>query len=333
MIPEYFSQDEFMIYDSETGQWKFLKGRVVHDGFEQFSRKVAEVDGRGCFKPIPAVEKPKQCSVTSCTHPPCQSFLSNNFCPEHYARKARHLLIPDTDTPEEYLGRPLLGSEVVIRLSPKNHSKKYPLLQEMILKFRKGKLYISIDKTDQIVNEWRYYAENGEAIFEIFDNIHYNKVILSGDYKARLQGQPICENLLKGKPCKSTTDFDPHQDSLPELMASSEEKGTFGLPGVFPKRDKKDQLTIGTKCYRCSKEKPEPPKMKPVKETKSFSNEDMKEQLIQSLQQQLELMKQLQDRQIEMNKQLVTELRQKEKELSKAIAAKSDLEERLRKTN
>ena len=347
MEPEYFTPNEFMTYDSETGEWKFLNGKVVHDGIEVFIRKVTEVDIRESFKPNPPVEKPPKCSIPDCNNPPCQSFLSNSHCPRHYALTARDLLIPDT--PEKCLVRPLLGCKVIVRLSPKKkHTKRSPLLQTWIIKFREGKLYISIDKTDQLVNDWRYYSEKGQAIFEIFDTMHYDKSILTGDYKAHLLGQPICKNLLKGRTCKSTTDFDPpYQDSLPELIASSILPKTYGFPGVFPKRDNKDQLTMGKKCVRCAREKPEPQKEeKPaaVKVTKAtkiavahepkhLSKEDMTDRLIHSLQQQLELMKKLQEQKDELAKQLTNELAQTKRELSKAIAAKSDLEERLRKTN
>ncbi len=334
MEPEYFSPTEFIQY-SENGECKFLKGCVVHDSPEEYAHVVKEADNRENFLPDPPVEKPERCCMPDCTEPTCKSFLCDSYCPAHYAQIARWLRIPDTEPPAAYLGQQLLGSEVVLRLSPeKKHSRKHLTLQQrLIVKFKKGKMYIYIDKIDQIVVKWRYYTDGGNAIFEIFDSIHYGKDILMGDYKARLEGQPMCENLLTGKTkCLSTLDYPVH-DKLPELVASSRIEKTYGLPGVFPRRDNKSLLTRGKFCVRCAPRtytKDEPPKEEVKEEVKPLPK-DMTEQLIQSLQQQIELQKKLYEHQNELIRQQNSELSQMKKELSKAIAAASDAEDRLRK--
>lgn len=325
MQPKNFSSEEFIQYNKETGTHSYWNGKVVHDPFEVYAKKIMEHDQNPSFRPQPAVEKPDVCCVEGCGKKPCESYLSNSHCPEHYAKKAMFLRDPQSVEYEPWMGKPFLGTEVVIRLSPPSSGKVQNFQRTFIIRFKKGKMHLVMFNSEEAINDWRFYAENGKPIFEIFDKIYFDKTAIVGECKAQLEGQPFCENVLKGIECLSTRGY-PYMDNLAELAASSNMKNKYGLPGVLRKHNpggNREVLTTGKQCVRCALHKRNHPEEKKVQK-KPLSTEGLTEQLIASLQQQLELMQQL-------YKQTNAELSQVKKELSKAISDKSDLEERLRK--
>jgi hypothetical protein len=246
-----YSPEEFVRYVSvkdspdNNAYYTFLNNTVVHQTVPQLIESINAIEADRTFDPIPPVQKPEKCIVKGCTNAPCRSHICDYHCPEHVAKTTVFLRTPDLIPKEKYMGRPGLGSEVTVRcISDDEEANHYKFSRAFIIRFEKGKLSISIGGRPHMINKWCYYVEERDGkrfpIFEIHDNIYFQD-LLKGDYTARFEGQPCCEELLKGYKCECMAEDYPYQDSLPERLAPR------GVTGVFPMNKR------GGKVFKCGR--------------------------------------------------------------------------------
>jgi hypothetical protein len=274
-IGETYSSDEFIQIHEKDGELfkSYLKGKVFDKTVTQTTETISNVDSLEIFQPreLPSAPTKKSAKCIGCKkNPPCQSYLSDHFCPECFAKCACYLRTPDIVKREKYMGSATYGSNVTIRCtSDDDDATRVSDLDQLIVRFEKDRLFVLISNRSHAIKDWCFYVEednNGQRfpIFEIKENIHFHQGVLDGDFNARLEGQPMCEDILKGYDCECTVSDYPYQDSLPELIAPR------GVPGVFPMNKFDGKLLkcgkFGVRCAHRKRSGKKAPKDKPVED-------------------------------------------------------------------
>ena len=261
IVIDRYSPDQFVQYvtaDKSTDgcpYYTFLNGKIVHLTVPKLIDLIGKLENNLNFTSNKPNEKSRQCVGCKKTAP-CKSYLCNHHCPTCFAKAAVFLRTPDAIPKEPYMGRASLGSEFTVRCISNNDDidpedvENFKFVKPFIARFDKGALSISIGGRVHPIRKWSYYVEEVDGkrhpIFEIFENIHFNQTVLSGDFKARFEGQPFCEELLKGFECECMAKNYPYHDSLPEQVVSA------GTTGVFMMNKRKGKMLksgkFGVRC-------------------------------------------------------------------------------------
>lgn len=275
IIVKQYTSREFVHYvakeESPDGSpyYTFLNGLVVHPTVPALRELVKKLDADAQYFPNNNPRKAKTCVIKHCKNPPCQSYLNHYYCPEHYADLAVQLRTPDIHPEGKYGKESTMGSRVTIRLIPDEDDDEmghYQFANPSTIRFIKGNLHITIGGLAHKIDKWGFQVEevNGERtpVFLIFQNIHFEDIILKDNYDAVFEGQPCCENLLKGYDCQCIDPSYPYpSNSLPELLAPA------GVPGVFPVKNRKALMCghFGVRCAKMRKQKPVAPIEREIK--------------------------------------------------------------------